>query len=81
MQIVADGYARWYTIPEEAFNKTLAVTIPEKAAYVVYDTDGKCVNDSYLSGEESFHSVLKKEEVNLVKYFDLMLQDLQYLSI
>ncbi len=51
IQIAADGYARWYAIPEEAFNKTLTVTIPEKAAYVVYDANGKCVNDSYLSGE------------------------------
>lgn len=51
VQITTDGYARWYTIPEEAFNKTLTVTIPKKAAYVVYDANGKCINDSYLSGK------------------------------
>lgn len=51
VQIATDGYARWYTIPKEAFNKTLTVTIPEKAAYIVYDANGKCINDSYLSDE------------------------------
>ncbi|CUX62667.1 hypothetical protein BN3590_02752 [Clostridium sp. C105KSO15] len=51
MQFETDGYARWYTIPEEAFNKILTVTVPENAVYIVYDANGKCVNNSYLSGE------------------------------
>lgn len=51
VQIAGDGFARWYTIAEEASNKVLTVTIPEKAAYMVYDVDGNCVNNSYLSGK------------------------------
>ncbi|NMO96367.1 serine hydrolase domain-containing protein [Paenibacillus lemnae] len=46
----ADGYARWFTVPKSAAGKTMTVTIPETAAFAVYDAQGASLNYSLTSG-------------------------------
>jgi CubicO group peptidase (beta-lactamase class C family) len=46
----ADGYAKWYTVPEAAAGKTMTVTLPAQGAFAVYDEKGTVVNYSVVSG-------------------------------
>lgn len=38
-----DGYAKWYKIPASYGGKKIKVSIPKKAGYAVYDSDGALV--------------------------------------
>ncbi|WP_343210727.1 serine hydrolase domain-containing protein [Anaerolentibacter hominis] len=51
--IGSDGYAKWYKIGSKAAGKTLKVTCPKKGAFAVYDSNGVCLNHSYVSGKTS----------------------------
>lgn len=46
----ADGYAKWYTVPEAAAGKNMTVTLPAQGAFAVYDEKGTVVNYSVVSG-------------------------------
>lgn len=46
----ADGYAKWYTVPEAAAGKTMTVTLPAEGAFAVYDEKGTVVNYTVVSG-------------------------------
>ncbi|MWC29826.1 serine hydrolase domain-containing protein [Paenibacillus sp. MMS18-CY102] len=41
--ISANGYAKWYTIPDNAAGKTIKVSPSSKGSYAVYDENGTCV--------------------------------------
>ncbi len=45
-----DGYAKWYKIGSESADRKITVDIPKNAAFVVYDSNGKLVNDSTITG-------------------------------
>lgn len=47
--IQADGYARWYEVPETASGKLMTVVLPPKGSFAVYDENGVCVNFSTVS--------------------------------
>lgn len=51
IQISSNGYAKWYQIPKKLADKKIEVQIPKNAAYIVYDIDGNCINDTYVSGK------------------------------
>ncbi|WP_018753808.1 serine hydrolase domain-containing protein [Paenibacillus sanguinis] len=46
----SDETVRWYTIPAEAAGKTMTVSLPDQAAYAVYDANGLCVSFSVVHG-------------------------------
>ena len=46
-----DGYARYFTLNSDTAGKTMTVSLPEDAAYAVYDTNYECVNFSAVSRE------------------------------
>ncbi len=46
-----DGYARYFTLNSATAGKTMTVSVPEGAAYAVYDADNECVNFSSVSRE------------------------------
>ncbi|BCN31391.1 serine hydrolase domain-containing protein [Anaeromicropila herbilytica] len=48
-KINKDGYAVWYKIPKKLNGKKITVKVPKNAAFVVYDSEGTLVNDSYMS--------------------------------
>ena len=48
--IQADGYARWFTIPDAAAGKTMIVDLPANGSYAVYDQNGVCVKFSMVKG-------------------------------
>lgn len=41
--IAANGYAKWYLIPDSAAGKTITVSPSSKGTYAVYDENGTCV--------------------------------------
>ena len=45
-----DETVRWYTIPDKAAGKTMTVSLPDQAAYAVYDANGLCVSYSVVHG-------------------------------
>ncbi|WP_136607690.1 serine hydrolase domain-containing protein [Paenibacillus dokdonensis] len=45
-----DGYARWFTVPAAAADKTMTVKLPVEGGFAVYDAAGKYVNMSEASG-------------------------------
>ncbi|REK74798.1 serine hydrolase domain-containing protein [Paenibacillus paeoniae] len=49
--VQADGYARWFSIPEAAAGKKMVVVMPEKGAFMVYDEMGALVNNTVISGK------------------------------
>ena len=51
--IRADGYARWFSINSTDAGKTLTVSIPDKAAFAVYDENRDCVQHSEIDGKTS----------------------------
>ncbi|WP_353096043.1 serine hydrolase domain-containing protein [Tissierella praeacuta] len=53
IQIGKDGYAVWHKIPKELANKTLTVKMPKNAAYTIYNSEGNCINSSYISDENT----------------------------
>lgn len=53
IQIGKNGHAIWHTIPKELANKTLAVELPEKSGFTVYNADEDYVNNSYISGKNT----------------------------
>lgn len=48
--IQADGYARWFTIPDAAAGKIMKVELPSNGSYAVYDQNGLCVKFSIVKG-------------------------------
>lgn len=44
-----DGFAHWYKINKSTGKKKIKVSLPKNAAFTVYDVNGHCVNNSYLS--------------------------------
>lgn len=48
--IQPDGYARWYTVGDLA-GKTMAVALPERGAFAVYDAGGATVAASWAFGD------------------------------
>ncbi|WP_243129647.1 serine hydrolase domain-containing protein [Clostridium sp. HBUAS56017] len=49
-KIGKDGYAKWYAIGDESADKKITVDIPKNAAFVVYNSNGKVLNNSLISG-------------------------------
>ena len=47
--IQSTGYARWFHIPDEIAGKTMTVSIPENASFVVYDNAYQCVTYTTVS--------------------------------
>lgn len=47
--IQADGYARWFSVPETAAGKKMVVKMPAKGAFMVYDETGALVNNTVIS--------------------------------
>ena len=52
-KINAHGYAHWYKISEKSKNKKIKVTLPNNSSFAVYDANNNCVNDSYLSNQDT----------------------------
>ncbi|WP_252232665.1 serine hydrolase domain-containing protein [Clostridium sp. ZBS15] len=48
-----DGYAKWYTVPPEMAGKNININSSKNSAFAVYDANGKCINYSYISGEDT----------------------------
>jgi len=48
--IQADGYARWFSIPETVAGKKMSVVMPERAGFIVYDGEGALVMNTVISG-------------------------------
>lgn len=46
----ANGYAKWFIIPQAATGKTMTVMLPANSAFAVYDEQGACVNYTIVSG-------------------------------
>lgn len=44
-----DGYARWFTVPKGLAHKTMTLNLPKNGAVMVYDKDGKLVENTYIS--------------------------------
>ena len=44
-----NGHAKWFTIPQEAAGKTMAVELPSGSSFAVYDENGVCVNFTVVS--------------------------------
>lgn len=44
------GFAKWFNIGSEAAGKAVTISLPSKAAFVVYDKAGAVVNDSLVTG-------------------------------
>ncbi|MEK3983912.1 serine hydrolase domain-containing protein [Paenibacillus sp. FSL K6-3166] len=49
--IQADGYARWFSVPETAAGKKMVVKMPAKGAFMVYDETGALVNNTVISSK------------------------------
>jgi len=49
--IQADGYARWFSIPETVAGKKMSVVLPEKAGFIVYDGAGALITNTVISGK------------------------------
>lgn len=49
--VQADGYARWFSIPESAAGKKMVVMMPAKGAFMVYDEMGALVNNTVISSK------------------------------
>ncbi|MNO57986.1 Penicillin-binding protein 4* [compost metagenome] len=49
--VQADGYARWFSIPETAAGKKMVVMMPAKGAFMVYDETGALVNNTVISSK------------------------------
>ncbi|WP_238403868.1 serine hydrolase domain-containing protein [Paenibacillus paridis] len=49
--IQADGYARWFSVPEAAAGKKMVVKMPAKGGFMVYDETGALVNNTVISGK------------------------------
>lgn len=52
-KIKEDGYANWYNIGDESADKEVIVDMPKNAAFVVYDSEGLLVNDSFITGSKN----------------------------
>jgi len=50
-RIQADGYARWFSIPDTAAGKKMVVKMPAKGGFMVYDEAGVLVNNTVISGK------------------------------
>ena len=48
-----DGYARWYTVSDNAAGKTMTVQLPEDAGFWVYDAAGQVTASSVLWNDTS----------------------------
>lgn len=48
-----DGFAQYYAIGPEVRGKTMVVSLPENAAYAVYDESDACVNFTTVSGNNA----------------------------
>lgn len=46
--IGAKGYASWYAIEQKNASTKVSITVPEKAAYAVYDSNNTCLAYSYV---------------------------------
>lgn len=53
VKIASDGYAKWYQIGSKSSAKHIDVTIPDKASYTVYDSDGNLIFNSWIAGKSS----------------------------
>ncbi|MDP4109106.1 MAG: serine hydrolase domain-containing protein [Bacillota bacterium] len=49
--IGAEGYTKWYKVPDYIKNKTMTVAVPKNASFAVYTGDGRCVNYSAVSNK------------------------------
>ncbi|BCN31390.1 serine hydrolase domain-containing protein [Anaeromicropila herbilytica] len=48
-KIKNDGYAVWYNVGKGENKRSIKVKIPSKAAFMVYDSEGNLVLDSYIA--------------------------------
>jgi len=49
--VQADGYARWFSIPDTIAEKKMVVKMPEAGAFMVYDGTGTLVNNTVISNK------------------------------
>jgi Beta-lactamase class C and other penicillin binding proteins len=49
----SDGYVKWFKVSSKAKNKKIKVTIPNNASFTVYDADGNCLADSWITGKNT----------------------------
>ena len=46
-----EGYAKWYFVNKKAAKRVMKVTVPDNGSFTVYDKEGKCQLNSYVTGE------------------------------
>ena len=51
--IQPNGYARWYSVEDNAAGKTMTVQLPENAGFWVYDKDWNVTASSVVGGDKS----------------------------
>ncbi|HHV09885.1 MAG TPA: beta-lactamase family protein [Clostridiales bacterium] len=52
-QIGKEGYAKWYKIGDKSKNRKLKVTAPENSSFTVFDSNGVCLFNSWVSKENT----------------------------
>lgn len=52
--IQADGYTRWYKVPEGEGTKQMKVSAPQKTAIFIYDDKNNCIVNSVITGTDTF---------------------------
>lgn len=53
IQLNDKGYTKFYTIPKSEENKKMTVTMPDEGNVIVYNEQGVCMYNAYLSEEKS----------------------------
>ncbi len=53
VDIGRNKYAQWFKIGKESTNKKIKVTLPENAAFIVYDENDTCIVDSVITGQDT----------------------------
>ncbi len=47
------GWAKWYKVSKANANKKVTVTCPKAGMFAIYDKDGICLNNSYVTGKKT----------------------------
>ena len=53
IKINKDGYTKWFKASDELIGKTITVDSSNKTSFIVYNADGNCKTDSYVTGSKS----------------------------
>ncbi len=52
-QVGREGYAKWYKIGDKSKNRKLKVIFPENASFTVFDSNGICIFNSWVSKDNT----------------------------